>query len=63
MFVSHTYNIQCFSLLGLCLLDSSVSKLDFEREVAFSQEYPNSKTYVQDILIRDAAKIYDMWIR
>ena len=50
-------------MLGLCLLDSTVSKLDFEREVAFSQESPKSKTYVQDIIIRDAAKIYDMWIR
>ena len=39
------------------------TKLDFERKVAFSQESPKSKTYVQDLLIRDAAKIYDMWIR
>ena len=36
---------------------------EFEREVAFSRESNQPKQYVQNLLTRDAAKIYDHWIR
>ena len=39
------------------------SPFEFEREVAFSREIHHPKQYVQNMLTRDAAKIYDIWIR
>jgi len=39
------------------------SDFEFEREVAFSRESNQPKQYVQNLLRRDAAKIYDHWIR
>ena len=36
---------------------------EFEREVAYSRESNHPKQYVQNLLTRDAAKIYDYWIR
>ena len=37
--------------------------LDFEREVAYSREANTHKQYVQHLIYRDAAKIYDYWLR
>ena len=37
--------------------------MDFQREVAFSREPGQDKQYVQDIIKRDAAKIYDIWVK
>ena len=36
---------------------------EFEREVAFSREPHQPKQYVQNLVTRDAAKIYDTWIK
>jgi len=35
--------------------------MDFEREVAFSREQGQPKQYVQSLITRDAAKVYDLW--
>ena len=43
--------------------DGLATPFEFEREVAFSQESNQPKQYVQNLLTRDAAKIYDHWIR
>ena len=37
--------------------------LDFEREVAYSREINHPKQYVQNLISRDAVKIYDFWIK
>ena len=37
--------------------------LDFEREVAYSREPDQPKKYVQNLITRDAIKIYDYWIK
>lgn len=39
------------------------SSLDFERHDAFSQEPNTPRQYVQNILARDAEKLFDLWIR
>ena len=36
---------------------------EFEREVAFSREPHQPKQYVQNLVTRDAARIYDTWIK
>jgi len=41
---------------------SDVGAIDFEREVAYSREANHPKQYVQNLITRDAVKIYDMWI-
>ena len=44
------------------LMQCSDNKLmDFEREVALSREPGHPKQYVQNLVKRDAAKIYDLW--
>ena len=43
--------------------DGLATPFEFEREVAFSRESNQPKQYVQNLLTRDAAKIYDHWIR
>ena len=43
--------------------DGLATPFEFEREVAFSRESNHPKQYVQNLLTRDAAKIYDHWIR
>merc|ERR1712013_359917 len=44
------------------LMQCSDNKLmDFEREVALSRESGHPKQYVQNLVKRDAAKIYDLW--
>ena len=43
--------------------DGLATSFEFEREVAFSRESNQPKQYVQNLLTRDAAKIYDHWIR
>ena len=42
---------------------SDVGAIDFEREVAYSRENNHPKQYVQNLITRDAVKIYDMWIK
>ena len=42
---------------------NSSGPIDFERHDAFSQEPNLPKHYVQNILARDAEKVYDLWIR
>ena len=37
--------------------------LEFEREVAFSREPSHPKQYVQNLIIRDATQIYELWQR
>ena len=43
--------------------NTATRSLDFERHDAFSQEPNHPRQYVQNILARDAEKIYDLWIR
>jgi len=44
------------------LMQCSDNKLlDFEREVALSREPGHPKQYVQNLITRDAAKVYDLW--
>ena len=43
--------------------DGIATPFEFEREVAYSRESHQPKQYVQNLLTRDAAKIYDHWIR
>ena len=42
---------------------SDVGAIDFEREVAYSREANQPKHYVQNLITRDAVKIYDLWIK
>ena len=37
--------------------------MDLQREVAYSREANHHKQYVQNLLSRDAAKIYDYWLK
>ena len=37
--------------------------IDFQREVAYSREAGHPKQYVQNLITRDAVKIYDIWIK
>lgn len=43
--------------------DGIATDFEFEREVAYSREPNQPKQYVQNLLTRDAAKIYEMWVR
>ena len=43
--------------------DGLATPFEFEREVAFSRESNQPKQYVQNLLTKDAVKIYDHWIR
>ena len=43
---------------GYC---SNSKLLDFEREIAFSRVPGQPKQYVQDLIKRDAVKVYDLW--
>ena len=40
---------------------SSEKFIDFEREVAISREFGQPKQYVQDLIIRDAVNVYELW--
>ena len=40
---------------------SNSKLLDFEREFAFSRVPGQPKQYVQDLIKRDAVKVYDLW--
>ena len=37
--------------------------LDFKREVAFSREPGQPKQYVQNLVTRDAERVFDLWMR
>jgi len=41
---------------------SDIGAIDFQREVAYSRESAHPKQYVQNLITRDAVKIYDIWI-
>ena len=43
--------------------DSLATPFEFSRAVAFSRESDQPKQYVQNLLTKDAVKIYDHWIR
>ena len=40
-----------------------MSDFDFSKDVAYSRENNYPKQYVQNLIVRDAAKIYDVWIK
>ena len=40
---------------------SNDNLLDFEREVAYSKEPWQPKQYVQNLITRDAAHVYELW--
>jgi len=54
-------NGQSLSSLRWIMQCSSDMMLDFEREVAYSREPNQPKMYVQNLITRDAEKIYDLW--
>jgi len=43
--------------------DGIATDFDFEREVAYSRENNQPKQYVQNLLTKDAPKIYDLWVK
>ena len=43
--------------------DGLATPVEFSRAVAFSRESDQPKQYVQNLLTKDAVKIYDHWIR
>merc|ERR1711892_718683 len=54
-------NNQSLSSLRWMMQCSNDNLLDFEREVAYSREPGQPKQYVQNLITRDAEKIYDLW--
>ena len=55
-------NCKSISFLRWMMTCSSDLMLDFEREVAYSREPNQPKMYVQDLITRDAGKIYNLWL-
>ena len=43
------------------MMQSNSKLLDFERQFAFSRVPGQPKQYVQDLVRRDAAKVFDLW--
>ena len=48
-------------LIGWLCSDKTL--LDFERDIALSREPGHHKQYVQNLITRDAPKLYDLWQR
>ena len=60
---SVTKNNQSLSNLRWMMQCQNNKMMDFEREVAYSRELGQPKQYVQNLIMRDADKIYDLWHR
>ena len=43
--------------------DAYIADFDFERETAYSREQNMPKQYVQNLITKDATRIYDLWIK
>ena len=53
-----------FSLLRRIMCNDGIATdFEFDREVAYSREPNQPKQYVQNLLTRDAARIYELWVR
>ena len=61
--LSVTKNISHSFLRRIMCNDGIAKNFEFDREVAYSREPNQPKQYVQNLLTRDAAKIYEMWVR
>ena len=60
--ITQTITCRMFGRLLSCN-DGIATDFEFEREVAYSRENNQPKQYVQNLLTKDAPRIYDLWVK